>query len=101
MDVNRTRATPMLKRGLIFLASLMVFVAAADLGLAEEKLPANRWIELRKDTVGARRGSALRYAPDIGAFLLWGFMNHDYDLLQENATMPVPEYDMVAFDPAD
>jgi hypothetical protein len=68
---------------------------------ATQTLPPNRWIELRKDPVGARRGSALRYAPDAGAFLLWGFLNHDYDLLQENPTMPVPEYDMVAFDPAD
>src|SRR5208283_5707217 len=28
-------------------------------------------------------------------------LNANYDLLQENPTMPVPEHDMVAFDPAD
>jgi hypothetical protein len=88
----------MLRRGLILLITLIVFDAASGLGSAEDPLPANRWIELRQDAVGARRGSALRYAPDVGTFLLWGFMNHDHDLLQENPTMPVPEYDMVAFD---
>jgi hypothetical protein len=62
-------------------------------------LRANRWVEVRRDPAGARRGSALRYAPDAGAFVLWGFMNHDYELLQENPTMPVPEYDVVTFDP--
>jgi hypothetical protein len=89
------------KPALFFLASLTVFGTPLGSVSAEDKLPANRWIELRKDAVGARRGSALRYAPDAGAFLLWGFMNHDSDLLQEDPTMPVPEYDMVAFDPAD
>jgi len=60
----------------------------------------NQWVELRKDPVGARRGSALRYASQAGAFFLWGFMNADPDLLQEQPLMEVPEYDVVAFDPA-
>jgi hypothetical protein len=63
--------------------------------------PSNRWVNIRTDAVGARRGSALRYAADAKAFFLWGFMNADYELLQENPTMPVPEYDMVAFTPSD
>jgi hypothetical protein len=64
-------------------------------GRAQE-LPANRWVELRKDPAGARPGSAVRYAD--GQFFLWGFMNHDPDLLQEIPLMEAPEYDMVAFD---
>lgn len=64
-------------------------------------LPVNRWVELRKDAAGARRGSPIRYAPAAGAFFLWGFQNADYGLLQESETMPVPEHDMVSFDPTD
>lgn len=60
-----------------------------------------QWLELRKDPAGARRGSAIRYASQVEAFFLWGFMNSAPDLLQENPLMEVPEYDMVAFDPAD
>jgi hypothetical protein len=89
------------KTALLLLASLMVLGAAIRPVSSQDKLPPNRWVELRKDAVGARRGSALRYAPDAGAFFLWGFMNHDNDLLQENPTMPVPEYDMVSFDPVE
>src|SRR6185369_639156 len=65
------------------------------------ELPPNKWSELRKDTAGARRGSAVRYAADAGAFFLWGFMDSDPELLQENPLMEVPEYDVVAFDPAE
>jgi hypothetical protein len=35
------------------------------------------------------------------AFVLWGYMNNDPDLLQEQPLMQIPEYDVVAFDPAD
>ncbi len=72
-------------------------LGAACLTAAE--LPANRWVELAKDPSGARRGSAIRYAPAIDAFLLWGFMNDDPELLQEHPLIRVPEYDMVAFRP--
>src|SRR5262249_26291952 len=84
-----------------FLASVAILGTVLGPLSAQDQLPTNRWIELCKDAVGARRGSALRFAPDAGEFLLWGFMNHDSDLLQENPTMPVPEYDTVAFDPAE
>jgi len=60
--------------------------------------PANTWTLLRQDSAGARRGSALRYAPKAGVFILWGFMNDDPDLLQEHPLMRIPEYDVVAFD---
>ncbi len=60
-------------------------------------LPANQWVEVRKDPVGARRGSAIRYASEVKQFFLWGFMNHDPDLPQEFPLMEIPEYDMVAF----
>jgi len=60
----------------------------------------NEWVEVRRDPTGARRGCAVRWAPDAGAFLLWGFMNDDPGLLQELPVMVAPEYDVVAFDPA-
>ncbi len=59
----------------------------------------NQWTELRRDPVGARPGSAIRYAAKERAFFLWGYMNADPDLLQEHPLMQVPEYDMVALDP--
>ncbi len=65
------------------------------------ELPLNTWIELRKDPVGARPGSAIRYAAEARAFFLWGFLNADPNLLQEQPLMQVPEYDVVAFDPDD
>lgn len=80
----------------LVLAALLLLPTFAR--AAEPELPANRWVQLRQDPVGGRRGSAVRYAPAPGTFLLWGFQNADYDLLQENPAMPVPEYDMVAFD---
>jgi hypothetical protein len=58
-----------------------------------------QWTELRKDIAGARPGSAVRYASQAKSFFLWGFMNADPNLLQENPLMTVPEYDVVAFDP--
>jgi hypothetical protein len=61
--------------------------------------PANRWVELCRDAKGARPGSAIRFVPETGAFFLWGFMNDDPDLLQEQPLMRIPEYDMVMFDP--
>ncbi len=68
------------------------FAVAAD-------LPASRWVELCKDPLGARRGSAVRYVEATGAFHLWGFMDSNPDHLQEHPLMEVPEYDMVSFDP--
>jgi hypothetical protein len=61
--------------------------------------PAHRWVEVRRDAVGARRGSAIRYVPDADAFFLWGFFDYDRNLLQEHPLMEIPEYDMVSFDP--
>jgi len=61
--------------------------------------PPNQWVMTRRDMAGARPGSALRYVPDSHAFFLWGFMNDDPDLLQEQPLMRAPEYDMVVFDP--
>jgi len=46
-----------------------------------------------------RPGSAIRYVPESHAFFLWGFMNDDPELLQEQPLMQIPEYDMVTFDP--
>ena len=78
---------------LIFVVVLPAMRAGGD------DLAPNRWVELSKDPAGARRGSSIRYVPDAGAFFLWGFMNADPELPQENPLMEVPEYDMVAFDP--
>src|SRR5262249_49793799 len=35
------------------------------------------------------------------AFFLWGYMNDDPELLQEQPLMRIPEYDVVAFDTAE
>lgn len=70
----------------------------ALLGQAQS-LPAGRWVELSRDPLGGRRGSAIRYAEKAGQFILWGFMTPNMDLLQEHPVMEVPEYDVVAFDP--
>jgi hypothetical protein len=75
-----------------------VLVAILLAGTLHAELPANTWTLLRQDSAGARRGSALRYAPKAGVFVLWGFMNDDPDLLQEQPLMRIPEYDVVAFD---
>jgi hypothetical protein len=58
----------------------------------------NRWVELGQDQVGARPGSAIRYVPDDGRFVLWGYMNADPNLPQEQPLMQASEYDVVAFD---
>jgi hypothetical protein len=63
-------------------------------------LPPNEWTRIVQDSAGGRRGSAVRYASDIGAYVLWGFFDHSPDFLQEHPLMEVPEYDVVAFDPA-
>ena len=63
------------------------------------QIPANQWVELCSDEVGARRGSAIRFVPESGAFFLWGFMNADPELLQEHPLMEIPEYDMVYYQP--
>ncbi len=78
------------------IAALLVLCAAAR----AQDLPPNCWIELSRDAEGARRGSAIRYVPGARQFLLWGFMNSNPDLLQEQPLMQAPEYDVVAFDPA-
>ena len=65
------------------------------------ELPPNQWTQIIQDSSGARRGSALRYAPGTGSFFLWGFFDHDPEFPQEYPLMPVPEYDMVAFSPAE
>src|SRR5438270_12994315 len=77
-------------------AALSLFVSIS----AAEELPPNRWVEVRKDSAGARPGSAIRYVPEAHAFFLWGFMNDDPELLQEQPLMRIPEYDMMTFDPA-
>jgi hypothetical protein len=76
------------------------FIFSAAIAMPAGVLPSNQWIEVKKDMSGARPGSALRFVPEANAFLLWGFMNDDPELLQEQPLMSVPEYDMVAFDPA-
>ena len=77
----------------ILALSLPVFVTTAA------TLPPNRWVEVRKDPAGARPGSAIRYVPESHAFFLWGYMNENPELLQEQPLMQIPEYDMVTFDP--
>ncbi|MEW5974976.1 MAG: kelch repeat-containing protein [Acidobacteriota bacterium] len=76
---------------------MLLLMGSATQSHAE--LPANTWSLLKADPFGARRGSAIRYAPNRKAFFLWGFMNDDPDLLQEQPLMRIPEYDVVAFDP--
>src|SRR5262249_28545201 len=71
----------------------------SSLTMATAGLPPNEWVQLVENPAGGRRGSALRYAPDAGAFLLWGFFDQDPNFLQEHPLMEVPEYDVVMFDP--
>ena len=35
----------------------------------------DRWVEVRRDDTGARRGSAIRYAAQSKRFVLWGFFD--------------------------
>ena len=79
-------------------ALLLVLLSPACRQQAGSELPANQWIQLRNDAVGARRASAVRYVPDVDRFFLWGFMDFDPDLLQEHPLAEVPEYDVVTFD---
>ena len=79
----------------VFAASLCILTLTPAWG----QIPANQWVELCQDPVGARRGSAVRYVPDAEAFFLWGFMNADPDLLQEHPLIEIPEYDIVYFEP--
>src|SRR6185503_12085969 len=103
-EPDRDREGPMTRNVFparqIRLMSLVVLALSAQSAPAadEEKLPPNRWVELRRDPAGARPGSATRYAPEAGAFFLWGFMNADPGLLEEHPLMEVPEYDVVSFD---
>ncbi|HMF14354.1 MAG TPA: kelch repeat-containing protein, partial [Gemmataceae bacterium] len=78
--------------GILCLTSLAI-VARAD-----DPSPANRFMLVRKDNVGARRGGAVRYAASEKTFLLWGFLDADAEFLQENPSMPLPEHDVVFFD---
>ena len=67
---------------------------------AQDAIPVNTWVRLARDGQGARRSSAIRYAEQADAFLLWGFMGHpteDYG----NPEQPWDgnrEYDVAAFD---
>jgi hypothetical protein len=74
-------------------------LAAAAATAQDSAAPPGRWTEIAKDLAGARPGSALRYVPEAHAFFLWGFMNDDPELPQEQPLMQVPEYDMVFFEP--
>jgi hypothetical protein len=77
-----------------------VLLSAVWLTQAAELAP-NQWTQVAADSQGGRRASAIRYAPDAGAFFLWGFFDYDPELLQEQPLMETPEYDVVAFDPAE
>lgn len=80
---------------------LLTLTLLSTLAPAQTSLPPSQWVELRKDPASARRGSAIRYASEAKTFFLWGFMNNNPDLLQEQPLMEIPEYDMVAFDPSE
>jgi Galactose oxidase, central domain len=94
---HRTSRRSRQSRGLFRRLAISTLLAALPLSAAE--LPANRWVEIARDAAGARPGSAVRYAAASKQFVLWGYMNDDPDLLQEQPLMRVPEYDVVAFDP--
>jgi len=82
----------------IFLCGFFACCVVSESLVTAADLPAGRWVELCQDSQGARRGSAVRYAEETGAFYLWGFMDSNPDHLQEHPLMEVPEYDMVALD---
>ncbi len=79
---------------------LALFIPFLLTAAAQDAIPANTWVRLAQDPQGARRASAIRYAEEADAFLLWGFMGHpteDYG----NPESPWDgnrEYDVVAFD---
>ena len=52
------------------IAAMAIFALLYQSIAAGTNLPPNRWVELRRDPVGARRGSAIRYVPEAGAFFL-------------------------------
>jgi hypothetical protein len=85
---------------------LVCIIFWAGFIMAEEScrsidIPANQWVQLGQDLQGSRPGSAIRFASSAGVFFLWGFMNSNPDLLQEQPLMEIPEYDMVSFNPAE
>lgn len=64
-------------------------------------LEPNTWTRLCRDENGARRHCAVRYVPDGGCFLLWGYLSYDV-YIYGGPHLPRrdnPEYDMVMFDP--
>jgi len=85
----------MRRSSILLLQGLIVASSAAA------ELAPNQWVQIVHDTNGGRRGSAIRYAPGTGSFLLWGFIDHDPELLQEHPLMQVPEYDVVSFTPSE
>src|SRR5688500_9486824 len=76
------------------------FIILSAIVSSAADLPPNEWVQIVQDPVGGRRGSAIRYAPEAGAFFLWGFFDHNPDQLQEQPLMEAPEYDVVTFDPS-
>ncbi|MCC6586925.1 MAG: hypothetical protein IT168_09560 [Bryobacterales bacterium] len=79
---------------------MRIHLAAGLLALLNSILWAGEWVEIARDPLGGRRGSAIRWAEQEQRFLLWGFMTPSSDLLQEHPLMEIPEYDVVALDPA-
>jgi hypothetical protein len=87
-----------------FLFACMVFwggFISAEHTYHPVDMPPNQWVQLCQDFEGARPGSAIRYVPVAGTFFLWGFMNANPDLLQEQPLIEGPEYDIVTFSPAE
>jgi len=82
---------------LVLVCSQTAGISAQE-NLAEYPSARNTFNLLRKDNLGARRGGAVRYAPAQKKFFIWGFMDADPEFLQENASMPLPEHDVVFFD---
>jgi hypothetical protein len=67
----------------------------------QAQMPVNTWVQLARDTQGARRNSSFRYVNDGGYFLLWGFMGYVTDQYGDPETPwhGNNEYDIVFFDP--
>src|SRR5687768_9589184 len=68
---------------------------------APAQMTVNSWVQLARDTQGARRNSAFRYVNDGRYFLLWGFMGYVTDQYGDPETpwLGNNEYDIVVFDP--
>ncbi len=84
---------------LVPVVRLLSFVAIA-VACAGAELPANSWVQVAKDSEGARRFSSFRYVSEGDTFLLWGFMGH---LTDDYGSPDRPwagnrEYDVVSFD---